>query len=125
MANVTVGIDIGTTSVKAVAADESGEILARVQIRHPLRAPNANVFEHDAGLAWRDGVSAAWAAVSAEHKVSAVTVAAMVPSLCPVDVEGNPIGPGLLYGDARGRPDGIAGDEGREFKGFAAWLMRL
>jgi xylulokinase len=121
MARVTVGIDIGTTSVKAVAADDDGEIVARTQIRHALRAPNADVFEHDAGLVWRDGVRLAWGEVSEGHDVSGATVAAMVPSLCPVDVSGDPIGPGLLYGDARGRPDGVADDEDQEFTGFAAW----
>ena len=39
MAAVTVGIDIKTTSVKAVAADADGEVLARVRIPHRVKVP--------------------------------------------------------------------------------------
>ncbi len=121
MAQVTVGIDIGTTSVKAVACDDAGGIVSRVQIPHPLYAGRAAQLEHDAVVAWRDGVLDAWRAVSADHEVSAATVAAMVPSLCPVDRNGVPIGPGLLYGDARGRLGGDAAGDAQELAGFARW----
>lgn len=103
---VTVGVDIGTTSVKAVAADEDGHVLASTRIDHPVLTPSPGVLEHDAGLAWRDGVRRAAtdvAAVAAASgaRVGAVNVAAMVPSLCAVDAEGVPVSPGLLYGDRR------------------------
>ncbi len=52
---VTIGIDIGTTAVKAVAADEDGQVAARVRIPHRLRVPAANQLEHDADEAWRAG----------------------------------------------------------------------
>ena len=38
---VTVGIDIGTTSVKAVAVDGDGRVLARARVPHPLKAAHA------------------------------------------------------------------------------------
>jgi xylulokinase len=115
MGVVTVGIDIGTTSVKAVAADEAGEVVARCRIPHRLVAPDPATFEHDPAEAWVAGVLAAWKQVSAGVDVAGVCVAAMVPSLCAVDDRGEPIGPGLLYGDARGEP-------GTEAAGFARWL---
>src|ERR1700732_2962929 len=37
--SVTVGIDIGTTAVKAVAADEAGTVLARARGPHRLLTP--------------------------------------------------------------------------------------
>ncbi len=103
---VTVGIDIGTTSVTAVAAGADGEVLARARIPHRLLAPNAGRFEHDSQEAWVDGVLAAWGemrAGAAGRPVAAVTVSAMVPSMCGVDSAGMPVTGGLLYGDARGR----------------------
>jgi xylulokinase len=103
MGELTVGIDIGTTSVKAVAADAEGTIVARTRIPHELRAPDPDTFEHDANAAWVEGVLAAWDAVGEHRDVAAVTVSAMVPSLCGVDATGRPVTPGLLYGDARGR----------------------
>ena len=102
---VTVGIDIGTTSVKAVAADDDGNVLARTRIPHRVVAPGPDRFEHKPQQAWVDGVLAAWERVQAgaDHPVAAVTVSAMVPSMCGVDSAGRPVTPGLLYGDARGR----------------------
>ena len=58
MAHVTVGIDIGTTSVKAAAVDANGEIVARTRIGHRLIAPTSDRFEHDPQAAWIDGVLA-------------------------------------------------------------------
>ena len=120
MGGVTVGIDIGTTSVKAVAAGEDGVVLARCRIPHDLVAPSPDRFEHDPAQAWSAGVVEAWRQVrdGAGRPVAAATVAAMVPSMCGVDASGRPVTPGLLYGDARGRADVDAG----EAAGLAAWL---
>lgn len=142
MDEVTVGIDIGTTSVKAVAADGEGAVLSRARIPHRVLSPDPGRFEHDPQAAWIDGVLGAWDEVLAGvgRSVAAVTVSAMVPSMCGVDSEGRPVTPGLLYGDTRGRtpargagvsdgggedsggdPDVTAGIEG-EAAGFARWL---
>ena len=103
---VTIGIDIGTTAVKAVAADEDGHVVARTRIPHQLRVPAPDRLEHDADEAWRRGPLAAMAELGRPDAV-AVAVTAMVPSLTAVDDEGRPLTPGLLYGDSRGR--GAAG----------------
>lgn len=122
MTELTVGIDIGTTSVKAVAVDADGTIVARTRIPHSVHAPDADTFEHDARLAWVDGVLAAWDAVATGRDVAAVTVSAMVPSLCGVDKAGMPVTPGLLYGDARGRADFVSATGSGELLGFARAL---
>ncbi|WP_448417324.1 xylulokinase [Mycolicibacterium sp. XJ1819] len=97
----TIGIDIGTTAVKAVAADEDGQVIARARIPHRLRVPEAGRFEHDADEAWRRGPLAALAQLG-RPEAAAVAVTAMVPSLTAVDDDGRPLTPGLLYGDRRG-----------------------
>jgi len=61
-----------------------------------------------AGVAGGAGVRAAAgegadAAGAAGHTVAGVNVAAMVRSVCPVDHDGGPMGPGLLYGDGRAK----------------------
>jgi xylulokinase len=98
---LTVGIDIGTSSVKAVAADADGAVVARARIPHPFRVPSPLRFEHDAAVAWLDGPRRALEALG-EISPRAVSVAAMVPSLTAVDDDGVPRTPGLLYGDERG-----------------------
>jgi sugar (pentulose or hexulose) kinase len=118
---VTVGIDIGTSSVKAVAADADGTVVASARVPHSFSVPEPLQFEHDARTAWFDGPRAALAALGPVDAVG-VAVAAMVPSLTAVDAEGNPIAPGLLYGDERGR--GGAGNplESGEFGRFLGWM---
>ncbi|MGI8804118.1 MAG: xylulokinase [Thermoleophilaceae bacterium] len=112
MAEVTVGIDIGTTSVKAIAADGDGNVVARARVPHRLLVPAPGRLEHDADEAWRRGPGTAFRELAVDRaSVRGVSVAAMVPSLTAVDGEGVPVTPGLLYGDERGR-DG-AGDAPR------------
>jgi len=121
---VTVGVDIGTTSVKAVAADDDGTVLARARVPHAVRTRVAGQFEHDIDHAWRSNVRQALGEVATGRTVDAVTVSAMVPSLGSVTETGDAAGPGLLYGDHRGARPGPpptgAGDSG-ELLAFLAW----
>jgi len=123
VAEVTVGIDIGTTSVKAVAADGDGNVVARTRVPHRLGVPAADRLEHDAAEAWRAGVRRALADVAGDHTVRGINVAGMVPSMCAVDEAGEPLTPGLLYGDARGRTDKVFEGPGNagELYGFLRW----
>jgi xylulokinase len=126
---VTVGIDIGTTSVKAVAADGDGRVVARARVPRRLLAGHAGELAHDARSSWHDGVVEALGRVLSAGRalaVRGVDVAAMVPSLCAVDDAGRPSSEGLLYGDTRG----AGGDPGAdpstsgELVRFLAWLAR-
>lgn len=122
---VTVGIDIGTTSVKAVAADADGRVLARARIPHELYARGPGELAHDARRAWHDGVQRALAEVArSDLVVRGVDVAAMVPSMCAVDADGVPVSPGLLYGDDRGRGGDPSLDPSQsgEAARLAGWL---
>src|SRR4051794_20045534 len=103
---ITVGIDIGTSSVKAVAADDDGNVIRRARVPHTFAIPTPDRFQHDARVAWFDGPRAALEGLALDEAgvaPQAVSVAAMVPSLTAVDEHEHPIGPGLLYGDERGR----------------------
>ena len=121
---VTLGIDIGTTSVKAVAADEDGNVVARARVPHEVHSRVAGEFEHEVNEAWRAGVVAALAQVGEGLEVAAVNVSAMVPSLGAVDADGHGVGPGLLYGDHRGEREDAdptqPGDSG-ELLAFLTW----
>ena len=122
MSEVTIGVDIGTTSVKAIAADGDGNVLARARVRHPIVIPAADRYEHDIDRAWRRNVRRAFREVCRDLDVRGVNVAAMVPSLAAVDGRGRGLTPGLLYGDARGRTPGSAdpSDSG-ELLAFLRW----
>jgi sugar (pentulose or hexulose) kinase len=122
----TIGIDVGSTAVKAVAADADGCVTARVRIPHGLRVPAPNRLEHDADEAWRRGPLAALnqlRELGLRPEARAVAVSAMVPSLTAVDAAGMPLTPGLLYGDERGRVPG-ADDHALPALGEAAEFLR-
>jgi xylulokinase len=123
---ITIGIDIGTSSVKAVAADADGTIVRSARVPHVFSVPSPQRFEHDARC-WADGPMRALAELgAADLHPRGVSVAAMVPSLTAVDDDGRAIAPGLLYGDERGHaPDGVQpghpGESG-ELGRFLGWL---
>ena len=106
---VTIGIDVGCKSVKAVAVREDGTVVGRVRRQHRLMAEHAGELANDAADAWHDGVREVVVQLLAggDLEVAGVQVAAMVPSMCAVGEDGRPISAGLLYGDVRG----AVGDE--------------
>ena len=66
---VTVGIDIGTTSVKALAADEDGNVVARSRVPHEIRDPRGGpVRSTTPTRAWRGGPRAALDALGARRR---------------------------------------------------------
>ena len=107
---VTAGVDVGTTSVKALAVDQDGVVVARSRVPHAVMAPEPDILRHDAKKAWRLGPKRAFAELAAQlqaagDRLAGVAVASMVPSLTAVNRSGVPVLPGLLYGDREGRPD--------------------
>ena len=135
-AECTVGVDIGTTSVKAVAVDARGTVVARSRVPHAVGTPAVDRLEHDASRAWRRGPRRALAEVSGklDGPPAGVVTTAMVPSITAVDRRGIPRLPGLLYGDERAASDPWGGDpvaRRDEFNGereegarMVAWAVR-
>jgi xylulokinase len=124
---VTVGLDIGTTSIKAVAVDGDGRVLRRSRISHPVLVPEPHMMEHDAARAWQRGPKRALASLG-PLAPAGVAVTSMVPSLTAVDRRGRPLTPGLLYGDRRASsgapapgPAGEIVEGGAEIEGFLRW----
>src|SRR3954462_14720598 len=86
---LAVGIDIGTSSVKALAVDEDGAIVAQARVPHEIGIPAADRFDHGATVAGRDGPQAALDALALDAPPAGVSVCAMVPSLAAVDAAGH------------------------------------
>ena len=100
---VTVGIDIGTSSVKAVAADGDGNVVARARIPHSFRVPTPTRFEHDADARLARGPATGAGRPrrrrsrrSERRRDGAVAHGSRRRRVGPST-------PGLLYGDDRGR----------------------
>ena len=106
---LTIGIDIGSSALKALAVDAHGRVVASGRQRHQLGVATPDRMEHEAIGAWRraplqilERIGADVRAIHGANSIKGVCVAGMVPSLTAVDYRGVPRSPGLLYGDARG-----------------------
>ena len=101
---LALGIDVGTTAVKAMFLDGDGRIAAKGRAEYPLRARGRpGRVEQDAADWWRatvDAVRRALPAVDAS-RVAAVAVSAQGASSCLVDAAGAPLGPALTWMDTR------------------------
>ena len=111
MTELVVGLDVGTSSTKAVAVTPDGTIVATRIVAHSLDQPKPGWFEQDAETIWRDESFGVLRELTADDAVAgshlaAVAVSGMGPCLVPTDAGGEPLRPGILYGiDTR------AGDE--------------
>jgi xylulokinase len=122
---ITVGLDIGTTSVKALAVDGDGRIVARSRVAHEAFSPTPDVFEHDARKAWVDGPREAIEQLGVSD-VAGIGIASLTPNFTAVDHDGMPLTPGLLYGDHRGRAADATSDplNSQEFRAMLTWTAK-
>jgi xylulokinase len=94
-----IGIDVGTSSVKGVACDRDGAILARAQQPLTTSMPRPGWVEQDAQRDWWDAVRAVAAPLlQAAPAPAAVCVTGLGPCVVPVDADGAPLRPAILYG---------------------------
>jgi xylulokinase len=122
-ADVYIGLDLGTSGLKAVALTATGAILARAGAAYPTHQPVAGAYEQDPGD-WVRAVEQVMArlgeAVPA-RRCRAIGLSGMLPTLVTLGPDGRPTGPAITWQDARA---GELGDEFRERRG-AAELYRL
>lgn len=98
-----VGVDIGTYEAKGVVVDESGAVVATATRAHRLSIPGPGRAEHDADAVWWAGFVAIVKELLADPNVHAGDVAAVTcsgigPCVLPIDADGRPLRPAILYG---------------------------
>ncbi|HEX5439520.1 MAG TPA: FGGY family carbohydrate kinase, partial [Ktedonobacterales bacterium] len=101
----TVGMDLGTTSLKAVAFDLDGKEIARAS-REVERASSEEGAAEEDPRAVATAATDALATVVADAKrqgytVGAVGLSAAMHSLIPIAADDSPLGPALLWMDTR------------------------
>ncbi|HEX4297900.1 MAG TPA: FGGY family carbohydrate kinase, partial [Devosia sp.] len=102
-----IGIDIGTTAVKAVLVDFAGRLLASFARPHPTRRPEPGAAEQDPAD-WMAGVSAALANFAAEHDLgglAGIGMTSQVNTHVFVDAGGRPLLPAFVWQDVRSARD--------------------
>lgn len=101
------GVDIGSSSSKAVLVSPDGTLLAQVHRDHHLDRPTPGQVEMDAEVWWTEFTSmTAELSVSDSVEVIAVGVSGMGPCVLLVDDDDVPVRPAILYGvDSRAQSE--------------------
>lgn len=101
---VGLGIDVGTSALKAVAIDESGRVVAESDHPYPLLTPNPGWSEQDPADWWQ-AAQAALAEVGGQlagrFEPVALGLSGQMHGMVPLDRAGEVVRPALLWNDQR------------------------
>jgi len=98
-----IGVDIGTSSTKAVRYDSTGAVLARHGVEYPLLTPVPGAAEQDPDQivgAVIDSIVGVMHGVDAK-RIACVSFSAAMHSLIAVDASGRAISPCITWADTR------------------------
>lgn len=103
MTTALLGIDLGTSSVKAVLIDAStARVLAVAGEEYPIHTPQPGYAEQDPFDYWRATVNAVKTLVSqAKYKVVGIGVDGQMHGTVLLDVHRKPVRPTIIWADAR------------------------
>jgi xylulokinase len=133
-----IGLDVGTTAVKALAVDDDGAILARCEVSYPLSTPRPGWAEQDPEEWWR-ATEQALAQLGVDEPAG-IGLSGQMHGLVALDSADRVIRPAILWNDGRtaaecaeieekvGLDNLIARTGNRALTGFTApkllWLRR-
>lgn len=97
--NAFLGLDLGTSAVKAVVVSGSGEVLARSRVEHAGARPGVGRADPSA---WASSVARSVAALGdAAQQVTAVGFDTHCPTMVPLDAHGDSVGLGVTWDHPR------------------------
>ena len=97
-----IGLDIGTSSAKAVAVDERGHVLARASADYPLLTPQPGWTEQRPEDWWAAACTVlAELADETEAAISAIGLTGQMHGAVFLDAAGEVIRPAILWNDQR------------------------
>ncbi len=97
------GVDVGTSGSKGVIVDLAGRVLAHHSVEHETVSPQPGWYEHDADqIWWGDTVLVIRALLGQAGippaEIAGVGLSALCPDMLPLDEDGRPLRPAILYG---------------------------
>ena len=104
MQTALLGIDIGTTNLKAVAFDDAGNILAKATAPTPTQHPQPGWAEHDPEAIWQSVAGLICAVVQqldGQYEIAAVAAASMGEAGVLLDEHGAALQPIIAWYDNR------------------------
>lgn len=95
-----IGIDVGTTGIKALVVDEFGKILDDFNVPLKVHTPKPAWSEQNP-KDWWDGVSQILKDVSEKYKINSIGLSGQMHSLVVLNEKGEIIRPAILWSDQR------------------------
>ena len=92
------GVDIGTSSSKAVLVGLDGVIVRSVTRAHSVSRPSPGHVEMDAAIWWDEFAGMARELAGEDTDIVAIGVSGMGPCVLLADEHGEPVRPAILYG---------------------------
>ncbi len=123
MTQVWIGLDLGTSGLKAIALRPDGTVAARALLAYPTGRSEPQAAEQDPAD-WIAAVQAALsdlAAATDPRRWSAIGLSGMIPTLVTLAADGSPNGPAVTWQDGRAE---LIGEELRERCGADALYRR-
>lgn len=105
------GVDIGTGSSKAAIVDIEGNVLCQASVPHKTSMPQPGWYEQDADQIWWGDFKLLSRKVledlqQPKESIKSIAVSTIAPCVLPLDKEGKPLRPGILYGiDTRAKAE--------------------
>ena len=103
MADAFLGVDVGTSGVKAILVDATGEVIAATTTALTLSTPRPGWAEQDPEAWWRASVASIRQVVASSPgaRVVGVGISGQMHSSVFLDASGDVIRPALLWCDGR------------------------
>jgi len=103
--SLLLGIDVGTSSAKAVLLTTSGQVVGRGRSSYPVHRPRAG-WSEQAPEAWWGGVveavqMAGQGCANASHQVAAIGLSGQMHGTVLLDRRGTPLAPAVIWPDTR------------------------
>ena len=101
------GIDVGSTSVKAALYDTDARIVVKAGREYPTLYPRPGWTEQSASLWWESTKEVVQEVLSRSspsvtNNIAAIGVSSLGPVVLPVDERGEPLRPAIIWMDTRG-----------------------
>ena len=102
-ASYVLGIDVGTTALKAIALERDRGNVAQVERTHELLSPHSGWAEEDPERWWTTSIEAIRELLTTipAEEIMAIGVSGMVPAMVLLDANGQPVRASIQQNDAR------------------------
>ncbi|MHA1907694.1 MAG: xylulokinase [Candidatus Thorarchaeota archaeon] len=105
MTEIVVAIDAGTSGVRSIFFDAKGNVLSMTYREFNSSHPNPSWVEQDADLWWKTACMSLTTSIASDkistENIAAISVTNQRETVVPIDTEGNPLRPAIVWQDRR------------------------